>query len=401
MLRVNGKGSTAKSRDKGKRKRKSAQESEEEIDIPTLEECIRDKRQKFQNRNCQELYEQLKTMTEQLETMVGRHRIRDRIDLEEQIEKLEKKIKKRESGEEEKEFEAKISKYTIVQEDLEQKTAPKDKAKKRKRHVTKSIPTKQPRLNVVGRERIEYDMDSLREEFKQEFDDEAPPLCVVHGDTCEHCNVPMVMLGNDSLLGCSKCGRTRIYIQATSSRIAYGEEVEFSNFSYKRLNHFLESLATFQAKESTIVNSSIIKKVMHSLYYNYGLRHPEEVTQSQVKEILKKMKANKSYERVPQITARISGKLPPRMSPYQEEQMILMFQAIQAPFEKHKPSDRINFLSYSYCLFKFCELMGWDQYLGCFSLLKGKDKLKRQDEIFKKICNSEELNWQFIPSKND
>lgn len=71
-----------------------------------------------------------------------------------------------------------------------------------------------------------------------------------------------------------------------------------------------------------------------------------------------------------------------------------MFQAIQAPFEKHCPPDRKNFLSYSYCLYKFCELLRMDEYLNHFSLLKGRDKLYRQDEIFRKIC--QELNWQFI-----
>ncbi|MCH9717223.1 MAG: hypothetical protein K0U52_09080 [Gammaproteobacteria bacterium] len=389
-----------KPKSKGKRKRKNSQDNEEKhIEVPTLQECIEHKRTTIQSQDCSHLYEELQQLNDALDSMTGRHRIRDRIDTQEQIKQLEAKIEKKESGQEEQEFEDKVNKYISIQQELEEKTNQKDK--KRKRRVTTAIPTKQPRLNVVGRERVQYDMDSLREEFNQEFDNEAPPLCVVHGDTCEHCNVPMVMLGNDSLLGCSKCGRTRIYIQATSSRIAYGEEVEFSNFSYKRLNHFLESVATFQAKESTIVNKSIITRVMHALYYDYGLRHPDHVTQKHVKEILKKMKANKSYERVPQITARINGKLPPRMTPYQEAQMTLMFQAIQAPFDKHKPADRINFLSYSYCLFKFCELMGWDEYLPCFSLLKGKDKLKRQDEIFKKICDCEELNWEFIPSSND
>ena len=32
-----------------------------------------------------------------------------------------------------------------------------------------------------------------------------------------------------------------------------------------------------------------------------------------------------------------------------------------------------------------------------FSLLKGRDKLDKQDEIFGKICD--ELDWQFIPSR--
>ena len=73
-----------------------------------------------------------------------------------------------------------------------------------------------------------------------------------------------------------------------------------------------------------------------------------------------------------------------------------MFDAIQGPFKKHCPPDRKNFLSYSYCLHKFCELLGYDNFLQYFMLLKGVEKLRKQDAIFSNIC--EELDWQFIPS---
>ena len=74
----------------------------------------------------------------------------------------------------------------------------------------------------------------------------------------------------------------------------------------------------------------------------------------------------------------------------------LMFIAVQPAFEKHCPKDRKNFLSYSYCLFKFFQLLGLDDFLDTFTLLKGRDKLAKQDDIFKKIC--EELDWDFVPS---
>ena len=68
-----------------------------------------------------------------------------------------------------------------------------------------------------------------------------------------------------------------------------------------------------------------------------------------------------------------------------------MFKDIQAPFEKHCPPERKNFLSYSYVLYKFCELLGEDEYLEYFPLLKSKEKLYNQDVLFRKIC--EELRW--------
>jgi len=73
-----------------------------------------------------------------------------------------------------------------------------------------------------------------------------------------------------------------------------------------------------------------------------------------------------------------------------------MFHAIQQPFEKHCPATRKNFLSYSYVLYKCCQLLGLDCYLGSFSLLKGRQKLYRQDSIWKAICK--ELDWEFVAS---
>ena len=63
---------------------------------------------------------------------------------------------------------------------------------------------------------------------------------------------------------------------------------------------------------------------------------------------------------------------------------------------KHCPPERKNFLSYSYVLHKFCELLEYDNLLCYFSLLKSREKLQEQDKIWKKIC--EELKWEYIPS---
>ena len=42
------------------------------------------------------------------------------------------------------------------------------------------------------------------------------------------------------------------------------------------------------------------------------------------------------------------------------------------------------------------QLIDMDEFLKYFPLLKSKEKLIEQDDIWKKICN--ELKWEFIPS---
>ena len=78
------------------------------------------------------------------------------------------------------------------------------------------------------------------------------------------------------------------------------------------------------------------------------------------------------------------------------EKLRIMFKQIQIPFEKYCPKSRINFLSYSYVLHKFCELLELDDFIKCFPLLKSREKLIIQDKIWEKICF--DLRWEYIPS---
>ena len=77
-----------------------------------------------------------------------------------------------------------------------------------------------------------------------------------------------------------------------------------------------------------------------------------------------------------------------------EERLRIMFKDIQKPFDDNCPTERKNFLSYSYVLYKFCELLSEDKYLKYFPLLKSKEKLYQQDLIWNKICNT--LHWEYI-----
>ena len=121
-----------------------------------------------------------------------------------------------------------------------------------------------------------------------------------------------------------------------------------------------------------------------------------EITPKKIKEILKRLKSNKYYEHVPHIINKLNGIPIPHFESDLEEKLRTLFKMIQPSFLRHAPANRKNFLSYSYVLNKFLQLLGKDEYLISFPLLKSRDKLYLQDQIFKKIC--EDLQWQFIPS---
>lgn len=118
-----------------------------------------------------------------------------------------------------------------------------------------------------------------------------------------------------------------------------------------------------------------------------------------VKNYLKKLKYNKYYEHIPTIINEFCGLRAPKMTPELEQQLKIMFDEIQGPFEKYSKiicKDRKNFLNYNYVFYKMCELLNKDELLSCFPILKNREILYQHDLIWKGICN--DLKWEFIAS---
>jgi ribosomal protein S27E len=213
-------------------------------------------------------------------------------------------------------------------------------------------------------------------------------------DSCENSNV--IHCHEASELVCDGCGL--VLMKLISDELTWKEEQETSkiiNYSYKRENHFNEWLSQFQAQETTTIPDEVIEQLRVELK-KMKIKKMCDITHAKVRGLLKKLKYNKYYEHTPYITNMLNGAKPPKMSQALEERLRMMFTQIQKPFDDNCPSERKNFLSYSYVLYKFCELLSQDQYLQFFPLLKSSQKLYQQDVIWKKIC--QDLHWEFIPT---
>jgi len=227
--------------------------------------------------------------------------------------------------------------------------------------------------------------------------DYGPKEKEAHDTPCPQCGAMYARVFDESASEeiCRECGAVEYIL---GDEVGFKEEQEIEKhivYSYKRENHFNEWISQFQAKESTTVPEDVIAK-LRTEFRKQKVKDLSEITHEKVKGLLKKLNYAKYYEHVPYIATIVSGITPPTMPQALEDKLRLMFHAIQAPFEKHKPLNRKNFLSYSFVLYKMCELLGEDQYLPCFPLLKSREKLYVQDQIWKKICD--ELLWQFIPT---
>lgn len=214
-------------------------------------------------------------------------------------------------------------------------------------------------------------------------------------EICKECKSQMICLQQDAIMICNTCGYQELLLVEQNRPILKQNTKDTSHFCYKRINHFREWCNQVQGKESTDIPDEVFEKILAEIKKE-KIVDLKTITYTKMRDILKRLRINKYYEHINYIINRINGIPTPQFSPELEEKLCSMFRSIQAPFLKHCPKDRKNFLSYSYVLYKFFQILGLDEYLKYFPLLKSREKLYVQDQIWKKICI--DLNYEIIPS---
>jgi hypothetical protein len=214
-------------------------------------------------------------------------------------------------------------------------------------------------------------------------------------EICKKCFNNLISLQQDAIMICNNCGYQEPLLVEQNRPILKQNTKDTYHFSYKRINHFREWCNQVQGKESTDIPNEVFEKILNEIKKE-KIHDTKNITYNKMREILKRLRINKYYEHINYIINRINGIPTPQFSAELEEKLCSMFRDIQGPFLKHCPKDRKNFLSYSYVLYKFFQILGLNEYLKFFPLLKSREKLYIQDQIWKKIC--EELNYKIIPS---
>jgi hypothetical protein len=217
---------------------------------------------------------------------------------------------------------------------------------------------------------------------------------VIQTDICKKCNLgELIPIEHEGILVCNKCYCSIPYL-VENEKPSYKEPPkEVCFYAYKRINHFREILAQFQAKETTQIPQKVLDDIKNQV--KKERMELSQISNKKAKDILKKLGHNKYYEHIPFIKDKLGIK-PPIMSQELEETLCNLFMDIQAPYAKYCPNDRVNFLNYYYTVYKLCELLNQIQFLPFFPMLKDRAKRIEQDEIWKLICK--ELDWEFIPT---
>jgi uncharacterized Zn finger protein (UPF0148 family) len=212
---------------------------------------------------------------------------------------------------------------------------------------------------------------------------------------CSDCNVAREEITSEGILVCPKCGSEEYALVVSDFPSFRDPPKERNNYAYKKQNHLNEILNQFQAKESTEIPEEVMSEVICEIRKR-RIDNIALLTEQNIREILKKLNRNRYYEHAAHILSRLNGNPPPTITPEIEDKIRAMFQEVQAPYLLYCPDERRNFLSYSYIIYKFLELLELDEYKVHFQLLKSRDRLIQHDTIWKKIC--EYLQWEFIQS---
>lgn len=217
-----------------------------------------------------------------------------------------------------------------------------------------------------------------------------------NSDICNICKIgELVYVESEGICICKNCSKTFKYL-IENEKPSYKEPPkETSSNAYQRINHLREILAQFQAKESTNIPQSVFDNIKKQV--KKERLKLSELTNEKTKEILKNLGYSKYYEHIPFIKDKL-GIPPPLMDTSLEEKLCNLFLETQKPYSKYCPDDRVNFLHYYYTLYKLCELLGETKYLSDFPMLKDRQKIISQDEIWEKICA--DLGWEFIPTQS-
>jgi len=213
-------------------------------------------------------------------------------------------------------------------------------------------------------------------------------------DICQFCHQgEMIPIESEGIMVCNKCSKQVVFL-IDNEKPSYKEPPKEACFyAYKRINHFREILAQFQAKETTSIPDHVLESIKQQI--KKERIEISQFTDKKAKEIMKKLGFNKYYEHIPFIKDKLGIK-PPVMTPDLEERLCNLFMEIQGPYAKFCPDDRVNFLNYYYTVYKLCELLGRNEFLPFFPMLKDREKRIEQDQIWKQICL--EFDWVFIPT---
>lgn len=210
--------------------------------VVPLEKHVSNMRQYFQKQR-QEiplLESKIGDLNLSAEMLAKRFQTRMRKDIYDEVDELNREIETRKGMVREQEYEQMIGPYMSA---YNQRVEILDTTNEFPRNIT--APGFGNRRETIDTYVQQYDATASRQtalinEYLMETNDEPPKLALNTRDICPLCKGDLTLISVKSIMTCQTCGYSVAYLDATMQSMSYGDDVEFSSFSYKRINHFNE-----------------------------------------------------------------------------------------------------------------------------------------------------------------
>ncbi len=160
---------------------------------------------------------------------------------------------------------------------------------------------------------------------------------------------------------------------------------------YKRIHHLHERLAQYHLQESTICPEHW-GRIVDALQ----LAKPRALCKEGLRKVLRSVKLQRYNENWLQIINRLTGYVPPRLSPAEMRMLDTIFNGIFKPFALFKSEARKNLLNYNFVLMRLLQLLGRTDVLCHFPQLKTRAKWLELDRVWAHIC--EFNDWDHFPA---
>lgn len=226
---------------------------------------------------------------------------------------------------------------------------------------------------------------------------------------CSTCNVKKILNKHESKIICPSCNEINDIVTEGEKPSLNDPPPEPRNFTYIKYGHFCNWLLKIQGRETCDIPQEVYDNIKKELKLE-RIHDYSTISDKQIKRYLSKY-AHLGYSKFNDHTVQIyinlqekqslGGEFSPiSLTLEQEFEFKKLFLLIQGPYNMFK-KEKENFGSYSYLIYKFAQLLGYDDICKKLKLLKDKDKINKLDTIWKQILEflgGEEKGFIFIPT---
>tara|TARA_B100000683_G_scaffold37393_2_gene32689 strand:+ start:1657 stop:2544 length:888 start_codon:yes stop_codon:yes gene_type:complete len=172
-----------------------------------------------------QMMEKLQALSLRLEAMEdSRWNLRRRRDLQVVIDAEKEKIESIKRGDHIAKFEESVAHFIRAYNTNEQQ-------QRKKVASVAVLPGERPQTFRV--ENTNSRQAEVVSEYLTEIDNQIPRILMTRADVCPKCDVPMRLVPAKAVITCIQCGYCCSYLDATTSSVSFGDDIEFTNFSYK------------------------------------------------------------------------------------------------------------------------------------------------------------------------